>query len=50
MNVFNATSGSRRVEQLDAYFRDNVMGCRHLASCRLSWYRCQAEKRSRSSV
>jgi hypothetical protein len=38
MRTFEASaSGSKRIiEQLDAYFRAEVVGCDHLASCRLS--------------
>jgi hypothetical protein len=32
----NATGSKNRIEQLDAYFRDNVVRCGHLESCRLS--------------
>ena len=38
MNVFtsNAAGSKNRVEQLDAYFSQNVLRCGHLGSCRLS--------------
>jgi hypothetical protein len=38
MTVFtsNAVGAKRRVEQLDAYFRENVFRCGHLGACQLS--------------
>lgn len=51
MNSFtsNVTGSKRYIEQLDAYFRQNVIGCGHLGFCRLSAARqglCFSEARS----
>jgi hypothetical protein len=36
MTTFTSNGFKRVVEPLDAYFRDNVFGCRHMASCQMS--------------